>query len=124
MTPEQIELALRMREDHHTRWERIADHFGLSVYQLRVQLDPKWREYRNKQTRETRAKYRKPRAPREEKITNFAVHHHVVSVRCPGDLLTERDRRLSIPHRDFTSQFFGDPRPGYSALDKRKLHRV
>ncbi|HEX7895472.1 MAG TPA: hypothetical protein VF447_14840 [Terriglobales bacterium] len=31
----------------------------------------------------------------------------------------DRSRRLSISHASLTAAFFGDPLPGYSALDKR-----
>lgn len=41
------------------------------------------------------------------------------SGRPTSSLLEERDRRLSISPRDLTAAFFGDPLPGYSALDRR-----
>lgn len=38
----------------------------------------------------------------------------------PGaDLLRARDQKASIPPRDLTAAFFGDPLPGYSALERR-----
>jgi len=37
----------------------------------------------------------------------------------PARCLEDRDRRLSA-ERDLTSEFFGDPRPGQSALDKKR----
>jgi hypothetical protein len=39
-------------------------------------------------------------------------------VAVPEHLLIERDRRLTAD-RDITAEFFGDPRPGQSALDKK-----
>jgi hypothetical protein len=36
----------------------------------------------------------------------------------PEERLIDRDRRLAA-ERDITSEFFGDPRPGQSALDKK-----
>lgn len=33
--------------------------------------------------------------------------------------LSDREKRLDIPPRDLTAWFFGDPLPGYSALDRR-----
>lgn len=37
----------------------------------------------------------------------------------PQKVLDERDYRLSLPPRDLTAAFFGDPAPGYSALERR-----
>jgi hypothetical protein len=41
--------------------------------------------------------------------------------RIPEKSMAERDRRtLARSQRDLTAQFFGDPPPGYSALDQRR----
>jgi hypothetical protein len=46
--------------------------------------------------------------------------HIVGSIRAPDHVLAERDaRREAADRRDFTSTFFGDPPPGYSARDRR-----
>lgn len=45
--------------------------------------------------------------------------HAVTTVRPPTELLMEREYRLSLPCRDLTAALFGDPPPGYSALDRR-----
>jgi predicted transcriptional regulator len=37
----------------------------------------------------------------------------------PADVLADRERRRNLDHRDYTSAFFGDPLPGYSALERR-----
>lgn len=37
---------------------------------------------------------------------------------CP-EQIADRDRRYKIHPRDLTASFFGDPLPGYSALDRR-----
>ena len=36
-------------------------------------------------------------------------------------LMSERDERLQIPFDSLTAEFCGDPRPGYSALDRLRL---
>jgi hypothetical protein len=42
------------------------------------------------------------------------------SLHVPAQALADRDRRKEAAGlRDFTSTFFGDPPPGFSALDKR-----
>lgn len=37
----------------------------------------------------------------------------------PVDVMAERDVRLATAPRDITAEFFGDPLPGYSALDRK-----
>lgn len=37
----------------------------------------------------------------------------------PPTAIEERDRRLALEPRDLTAAFFGDPLPGYSALERR-----
>jgi hypothetical protein len=40
--------------------------------------------------------------------------------RAPDDLLTDRNHRSGLAPRDLTAAVFGDPLPGYSALDRRQ----
>lgn len=117
LTPEQLESAQAMRDVYKSSWELVADRFGVTVYYLRGCLDPAWKSYRIKKTNECRARMRERK---ENPGTSCITHHVVQSMNCPGDILAERDRRLGIPHPDFTSQFMGDPLPGYSALDKKQ----
>ena len=37
----------------------------------------------------------------------------------PAIVFEERKTRQAAEYRDLTSEFFGDPRPGYSQLDRR-----
>lgn len=39
--------------------------------------------------------------------------------KAPQAVLDERNERLARSHGSLTSRFFGDPLPGYSALDQR-----
>lgn len=39
-------------------------------------------------------------------------------VTVPQERLEHRDQRLATPFRDITGYLMGDPRPGYSALDR------
>ena len=39
--------------------------------------------------------------------------------RAPAIVFEERKARQAAEYRDLTSEFFGDPRPGYSQLDRR-----
>jgi len=38
----------------------------------------------------------------------------------PDAVIRERDHRLALDYPDLTSAFCGDPKPGYSALDRKK----
>jgi hypothetical protein len=49
-----------------------------------------------------------------------AFDHAVMSSkRAPDERIAEREHRLAQP-RTLTSRFFGDPPPGYSALDRKR----
>jgi hypothetical protein len=41
------------------------------------------------------------------------------TARIPPEVLADRDRRRDLQPQDYTAEFFGDPLPGYSALDRR-----
>lgn len=38
---------------------------------------------------------------------------------CPAAVFAERARRQSAEHPNYTAEFFGDPKPGFSALDRK-----
>jgi len=43
----------------------------------------------------------------------------IVDFRPPAELIADRDYRSGLPPRDLSAAFFGDPLPGYSALERR-----
>ena len=55
-----------------------------------------------------------PDGPRK----NFRVQAQGIEL-APARVLEERKSRQAAEYRDLTSEFFGDPRPGYSQLDRR-----
>lgn len=64
--------------------------------------------------------WRQAKARQRPQIT---VRHKATSVlfeKAPKELFDERARRNAIEYRDLTGEFFGDPKPGYSALDQRE----
>lgn len=69
----------------------------------------------------TAAKFRRYRAAGRSHPT----HNHIrfgVGEKCvvPPDVLAERDARLcALESRSQTAELFGDPAPGFSALDRR-----
>ncbi|MCX7320418.1 MAG: hypothetical protein NT113_13325 [Hyphomicrobiales bacterium] len=40
-------------------------------------------------------------------------------VNIPADRFADRDARINREHRDLTAAFMGDPKPGFSALERR-----
>ena len=56
-----------------------------------------------------------PKRTKLPKRTNLtrAIDHR------PAVVFEERKARQAVEYRDLTSEFFGDPRPGYSQLDRR-----
>lgn len=50
------------------------------------------------------------------RVLNIEGPHRAMVV--PAHVITERDVRLATEPRDLTAELFGDPLPGYSALDR------
>ena len=105
--------------------EQVAKRIGLSCHLLRCALDPDFRRRRALSTRQRRREFQDEYSLRrkykdDETLQRKLPDHATRAMTVSSDILEERDRRLSIPYRDFTSQFMGDPRPGCSALDKKQ----
>lgn len=99
-TPERIRIAFEMRAEGATFME-IAKVIGLSHVAVSTEL----------------ADAPCPRKPSERRIDNARTTE---ASRAPSDVLAERERRAAAADlRNYTQTFFGDPPPGYSALDKR-----
>jgi len=62
----------------------------------------------HRRKREELARVRVPYDP-------YTVHVNEWRSKPPEEVLADRDRRMALPH-----PAFGDPPPGYSALDKRR----
>ena len=117
MTDEQIDKATQLRYDGLS-WAKVGKYLGLHWQTVRDTLYPVYADSRKERKRE---RMRKMREGRASPIIRNMVHleaHRVVH--CPDDKLIERDQRLAVPYPDFTSEFMGDPRPGWSALDKKR----
>ena len=80
------------------------------------QMEDRKRQQRREQIDEIRrrALSTTPDGPRKKyRIPARAVE------RAPAVVFEERKARQAAEYRDLTSEFFGDPRPGYSQLDRR-----
>lgn len=65
---------------------------------------------------EPRKKARRRPSPRQ---TPWIFNRVDIAVRPDPIAMAERDYRLALPPRDLTAAIFGDPKPGFSALDRR-----
>ena len=45
--------------------------------------------------------------------------HFTFMVQTPEEVLADRNKRLMLRPRDLSAAYFGDPLPGYSALERR-----
>ena len=52
-------------------------------------------------------------------VPDYFRKETVSHVTVPQQVLEERERRYQLAPRDLTAAFFGDPLPGFSALDRR-----
>ena len=83
-------------------------HFEQMVESERQQRRERINEHR------TRALSRTPDAPRK----NYRIPARAAEY-APAIVFEARTARQAAEYRDLTSEFFGDPRPGYSQLDRR-----
>jgi hypothetical protein len=115
-TADETARALKMRDDKMTI-ACIAEALGrtpkaVKVRICRLSMTPEERDRRNKYERDRRA---------QENTTKIAgIKFEAHKSRVPDGVLSERNARISLQHRDLTAAFFNDPLPGYSALDRRQ----
>ena len=98
----------------------VAQIIGRTIKELNnklhyEQMEDSKRQQRREQINELRKRaLNTPDGPRK----NFRVQAQGVEL-APARVLEERKARQAAEYRDLTSEFFGDPRPGYSQLDRR-----
>ncbi len=115
MIGEQIEEATILRLDGMS-WAKIGAKLGLHWQMVRDTLYPNYAESRKAKQRARMQKVRSGAVV----ISKRRLHDDTNFSKPGADLLYDRDKRLAVPYKDFTSEWLGDPRPGYSALDKKQ----
>ena len=96
----------------------VAQIIDCTVKELNNKLHYEQMEECKRQQRHERINELRKRAPSStpdgprKKPTRGADH-------TPAIVFEERKARQAVEYRDLTSEFFGDPRPGYSQLDRR-----
>jgi len=119
-TPEMVELLLTLAAEGASA-TAMAQRFGVKKKAVTdklyiCRLSPV--EARERIRNISRRRREKDRASNYQHIlrqTDFVI----VDNRPPAELIAERDRRNSLMPRDLTAAFFGDPLPGFSALERR-----
>ena len=109
---------------------RAAFAAGISQFLLRCELDPDYRRRKALTERRRKLNYQQHEMTWKQKYQDSgqtraraaAIHERIIHA--SSDLLAERDRRLAVPYETFTAEFFGDPRPGFSALDKKRAQGI
>lgn len=109
-------------------WMAACSGVGVSQWMARHELDPGYRARRQAVAAKRQAERKRlPRAtpgPKKKRTPYCgAVGHHVRDGHrghIPADVLADRAARETSQYQSFTSEFFGDPKPGFSALDRRK----
>lgn len=98
--------------------KQTAQLLGRSVESLRDKI--RWEKLTDAD-RQRRREQIKARRIANGEFQSARVHHEPPSAthRPKPEQIAERDFRLSLPARDLTAEFFGDPKPGYSALERR-----
>ncbi len=122
-TDEQTRIAAEMRAAGHTRRE-IAAAVGKPMTAVRSHFDyltlkenpERHQARRDAINRHCRAQNEKTGRTRGRPMF---LHNPGPIMRASPEALADRDRRLSLPDRDLTATYCGDPKPGYSALERR-----
>lgn len=104
-------LKIQRLRSHGVEWDTIAGQIGCSA---QVAADSVDMHYSPKHRR---------MMPKPKKRPSFSEQYgdpltpwlKEPLLKVPAEVLAERDHRLSLPEPTF-----GDPRPGYSALDKKQ----
>lgn len=117
-TPEEWKLAQTLR-GQELGFDDIAVRLGRTGKAVRAKFA---KENLTAEQRQQRANYL--RSKREAQIKTRQISGMTFMRVQPRETVaafTERNHRLSLAPRDLTAAIFGDPLPGYSALDRRAV---
>lgn len=100
-------VRVRILHGNGTSIRRLEMMFHVSYETIKRAVDPEYAELRRQDARNIRAAR--------------GAKHHIAAARvvAPDDVMIDRDRRASAPV-SITAEFCGDPKPGQSALDKKR----
>jgi hypothetical protein len=99
----------------------VAQIIDRTLKELNNKLHYEQMEENKRQQRDERLSELRKRAPSstpDGPRKNYRTPARAVDY-TPAIVFAERKARQAVEYRDLTSEFFGDPRPGYSQLDRR-----
>lgn len=114
LNPDLIEAARELREKQKISWDDIASRLGTTRHRLRVVFEPDYIGKKRAYWHEYRKNYQSAGA-----VRNIIGHSPTV----PAECMEERERALAAP-MSLTALLMGDPAPGRSALDKRRIRLI
>lgn len=97
---------------------KIALSIGRTFHQVRSKICWEAMTAEQRENRAFRMRRGKSSVPKTIS-TGRSLEHVRICARPSPESLEERDRRYSAASRDLTGAFFGDPKVGYSALDRQ-----
>lgn len=120
-TKEENEIFNAMREQKKSvaeiavRLRKTRKSIEMKIEVLAMSPEKKERHVMLRRERMKRFRKNNPTPPRIYTLRG----KEITAGRANADLLRARDERLALSPRDLTAAFFGDPLPGYSALERR-----
>ena len=126
LTPQLVEQARELRANG-VGWHSVSKRTGVSVYHLRVEIEPEFLEHHRAVHNRHIARKKTEKIKRDRRRTPNAKRRkpapHVVTAldRIPDDVAREAEqRKIALERRSLTETFFGDPPEGWRALDRRQ----
>jgi len=120
MTTDQINEAIELHKKFGS-WDRVAAYFGIRRYTM---MDFIYPERKIKKQQSDKAYKEKTRIAREEIRVGHRVKSTTYFDKAPAEVLEERERREAVEYENPYDELLGIPKPGYSALDKKRLQNV
>lgn len=110
---EKMEKARAMRENG-VSFGRIMAETGLTLYTLKCELQPGYRQRVTDAVKRSRGRRRKVRtntaaAPQQEPLGRQHSGERLQVITVPPDVLADRDRRMAMQPRSLTAALLGDP---------------
>jgi hypothetical protein len=122
LTPHLVEQARALRANH-VGWHTVSKRLGVTVYLLRVELEPHFQAHRRAQHRRyviEKKEIAEHKAAIRERKRASAPHVVTALDRIPDDVMREAEqRKIALERRTLSQTLMGDPAPGFSARDQR-----
>jgi hypothetical protein len=122
LTPHLVEQARALRANG-VGWHSVSKRLGVTVYLLRVELEPHFQAHRRAQHKRyviEKKEIAEHKAAIRERKRAAAQHVVTAADRIPPDVAREREQReAALERRTLSETLCGDPPQGWRALDQR-----